>query len=58
MSSAEPPTQRECDEANAGPDYKEQLDEAAERVKNPDKGSTNNEGGLLAQAAEKGRKYP
>lgn len=56
MSSTDSPNQPE--QANAGLGYKEQLDEAAQRVKNPDNTSNTNEGaGLLAQAAEKGKTY-
>lgn len=36
--------------------YKEQLDQAAQKVKNPEN-NQNNEGGLLAKAAETGTKY-
>lgn len=53
MSSAQPPTASEND-ATAQPTYKDQLDEVADKVKDPDQGNTN-EGGVVNQVVEKGK---
>lgn len=52
MSTTDSPSQRE--DTNTG-GYKEQLDEVATKVKNPQNdGSSSNEGGVIAQTVEKG----
>lgn len=52
MSTTDSPSQRENTSTGG---YKEQLDEVAMKVKNPQSnGSSSNEGGVIAQTVEKG----
>lgn len=48
--------QGKAEDANTPPTYKEQLDEAAVKVKNPQDGA--NETGVIDQVVEKGNSCP
>lgn len=54
MSTAASPSQRE-DASSEG--YKERLDEAATRAKNPQKDGNGSNEGIIAQTVEKGITY-